>query len=354
MNCGSWIPYLYFSQGVYNRRSLMKKIAFMYLLLLFVLPTFVSAKSIEEKYWDYVVQCLEEVQNGGAFVGGLFPSGNNSNGLKGTKSVIFDVPFENGVATATLSCEPGWYDGYATWENASRDVLFQSYYVPDTYLGPGSHSMTFLMTVNPYRAVRIKMAGEYTPDPSDEVWFNGNQAWYDDNDGLWHSWVYEPWRVIDTKAVEIVWSGHGGWRVWLTPEYFFGVILETSTMDKALSAPTRVKAVSVLAEGTYLEDDLIKLVSLQYNQNLGCEVVTLKTGFVNGLTDFTLVLSSYDEETGRWLNYYSVTLDNVGENFTIPIGGWIRPGTEARVYFTDSATGQFWWKWLNWFERGKG
>ena len=324
----------------------MKKFVLMVLVAVFASSWVAKANTEEERYWEYVVASLEYLQQAGAvFAGQVYESSPWDDQNQDPASFPFAEYFAGGTARAVINCSPGWYQAWASWEDAvNRDQLFYSQYIEKTYFGAGQQTLQILMAVNPYRTIRFEIQGVPTSD--DEVWFNGVRAWRDGN--VWRVTVRKPWDVIGSE-VEVVWTGHGGWRIPLLQSYFGGVVVfNTSDMDKTILSATQLKAVSFLGEGTYLQDQPLEYTGRYYSQEFGCEVLEIDSALADDIQEFTLVLNGYDEYSGQRVNYYSATLRNVGGLFMIPLGDEsIRPMTVVRIFFIDPRTGEYAWQYLN-------
>jgi hypothetical protein len=331
----------------------MKKILFAILVSVFGLAPVSRGSTEGERYLAYSIACLDEIiDGGGVFAGQIYGSDLGNNDGK-EEPITFGEYFSGGIARATIGLEVGWYRAYTTWENADREVLFYSQGMDDTYLGPGLQTMVFPMAVYPYRSIVFEVPG-VIPTDSDQLWFNGVQAWRDGN--VWRVGVNKPWNVIG-EEVEVIWIGHGGWRITMTQSSFGGVmVFNTQDMDETLLAPTTLNVVSFLeGKGSYLDDDLIQYGSRYYSQEFGCWVLELESKFAQNVSELTVVLNGYYEYSGRWLNYKTVTLKNVSGVFLVPLGDtWIYPETNVRVYLVDPRTGDVVWKYLQaddlWFQ----
>jgi hypothetical protein len=334
----------------------MKKITLVTFALLFVGFGLTAKASTEEvRYWDYYVGCLEQIQRDGGFMNGEFYDSHPGADKIGYQRTGFTAAFRGGSAQTTVRLDPGWFQAWTGWEDpVFRDQLFQSTYVEQTYFGAGLQAMPFLMTLNGHRSVRFQFVGGALPSDTDQVWFGGIQAWRDGK--VWRAGINRPWNTIGTE-VEVVWVGNGGWRVQMIQSSFEGVItLEAVSMDASLISPTKVKAITLLAE-SYLEDeDLVKYGRQFYSQDLGCNVLEMKVGNPDlNISEFTIVLRGYDQGSGCWVNYYTAYLENVSGVFLIPLGNTqILPMTEARIYLIDPRTGEYVWRWLDtpglWYE----
>ena len=320
----------------------MKKFLFAILISVFGFTQMSEASTEEQRYWDYALSCLDEIQDGGVYAGQIYES--DLQGGSGEKSVAFGEYFLVGIARVVLSLEPGWWRAYSTWENKDREILFYSQYMDDTYLVSGLQTMVFPMSVYPYRSVQFEIPG-VIPNDSDQLWFNGVQAWRDGK--VWRAGINKPWNLIG-QDVEIIWIGHGGWRMTVT-QASFGTVLSFNpqVMDETLLAPTTLNVVSFLENGSYLDDDLIQYGGRYYSQEFGCWILELESKFVGNISEITIVMNGYNEGSERWLNYKTVSLKNVSGVFLVPIGEyWVYPQTNVRVYLVDPRTGDIVWRYL--------
>jgi hypothetical protein len=331
-----------------QKRGHMKRIMLVGLFALVMGWASVSKASTErERYYAYMVACLEQLQDGGTFVGSVYESNPWDDGSQERKKFQFGEYFQDGQARALISCTPGWYRGWASWKNSNfNEALFYSQYQNPTQIGAGLQAMPFIMTLNEYRSVRLDFKGALLSD-SDEIWFNGVRAWRDEN-GVWRAGVNKPWNVIGTEA-EVIWIGHGGWRLQVTQETFGGVIsLNTQDLDDGMMSPTKLKAISFLGDGAYLQEDLVKYTGRYWNEEFGCEVLEIESLFDRDIKEFTLVLNGLEQYSGKRVNYFTASVENVGGVFLIPIGNIsVMPETQMMVYFTDPRTGQTVYCWLD-------
>ncbi|OHA46185.1 MAG: hypothetical protein A2541_00685 [Candidatus Taylorbacteria bacterium RIFOXYD2_FULL_36_9] len=341
----------------------MKKLILLVALLMVGVSWSVRAANIdteEVRMRSYVTASLEDLLTNGAVYPGRITEINRWDGSEG-KVVSFSERFVDGVARASVNCGVGWFRGYAAWENLAGEQIFYSQSMDPTYLSSGEQTMPFAMTVNSNRMLVLEFQ-EAIPSNFDEVWFGDKQV--SRNGKKWQTWVYKPWNVIG-QTMEVIWSGHGGWRIPIEQGSFGStstIVLDAGSMDGSLLAPTRLKAVSFLADGAYLEDDLITYTGLSYSDNLGCTVLEMKSLFDGEIGELALVLNGYDEDSGSMVNYFTVSLEQVEGTFSIPLGNaWTRPYTQVRVYLTDPRTGGWVWKsisdtglWYTLGDNGRG
>lgn len=329
----------------------MKKHLFLLMMLVvfFSVVIYTQASTEEERYWDYVVAELENLQQGGVFSGNLFEIDQ-----KESASLSFAEYFVGGVARATINCKVGWYQGYASWENMDREQIFCSEYIAPTYLGAGLQSIPFMMTVNHSRSVKFVINGKPVTD-QDEIWFNGVRAWRD-NGNTWRAWVYKPWNVIG-QNVEVIWLGHGGWNLNFGVNSFSeNIILQTVDIDTSMISPTQLQVFSFLSDGAYLKEELVSYWGRYYDPGLSCDVLELESFFTSNIKEFTMILNGYQEYPNSMVNYFTVTVKNVSPGvFIIPLGNtWIRPYTNIKIFLTDPETGDYRWKYLDvrdlWYE----
>jgi hypothetical protein len=308
----------------------------------------VTASTEQERYWDYNLACLDEVQAGGSFEGSIYESNlwaeKNGQNYEPSWKSNFAEWFIDGQGKAMVNCEAGWCRAQTVWKNAQKEELFRSVHSDPTLLKGGLQSLPFAMRVNSDRRIRLDIKGVLVSD-QDEIWFNGSQAWYDGNS--WVSYVNEPWNVIGTE-IEVVWVGHGAWYIQFSHDSFrTSIPLNIADMDEAVQAPTRLKAFSFLEDASYLNEDLIQYSGQWYDQNLGCQVLGFTSSFVGDIKEFTVVLRGYDEYLDGYMNYFTASLDNVSEKFIVPLGNeWIMPRTTVKVYITDPRNGDVVWKQL--------
>jgi hypothetical protein len=323
----------------------MKKIVMAMLLVLGLVQAGLALTE-EQRYRRYVVSAIEEVINGGALKGQIYESIPGQNWPQEPKMISFGDYFKNGRAQALMDCDVSWYQGWATWNNLSNVRLFRSQYMEQTYISAGLQTMPFIMKVESARLMKLNVQGALLND-GDELWFNGARV-YQNEAGIWQVYAYKPWNLIGAE-VEVVWTGRGGWRIQMDENSFSGVInLNTALMDQTLLAPTKLKAISFLAEGSELEEGLVRYTGRSYDADLGCTVLNLQSLFDKDMKEFTLVLRGLDEQSGQMVNYYTVCLQDVGDDFMVPLGDtYIRPWTEVKVYLMDPRTGDYMQKRLD-------
>ncbi len=316
------------------------------MLLVLGLAQVSLALTEEQRYWRYCASSFLEISNGGAMKGAIYESIPGQKWPQNPKMISFGEYFKNGRAQALLDCDVGWYQSWSTWNNSSNVRLFRSQYTEQTYIGAGMQTMPFIMEVEYNRLVKLNVPGALFGE-NDELWFNGVRA-YQNEAGVWQANVYKPWNLIGA-AVEVVWIGHGGWRVQIDENSFSPVInLNPADMDATLLAPTRLKAISFLAQGSYLEEDLVRYTGQSYDADLGCTVLNLQSLFDRDMKEFVLVLRGLDEESGLMVNYYTVSLQDVGDEIMVPLGDVnIRPRTLVKIYLMDPRTGDYKQKWLD-------
>ncbi len=291
-----------------------------------------------QRYWAYAVSCLEEVRNG-VFEGEIYKVSNNTQPVVqvADDNLGFCFFIKDGVSKASLGCEPGWYNTWASWQNTKRDELFISQNMGPTLLSAGSQTMPLVMTLNYNRSIRFQIQG-VLPSDSDEVWFGDCRAWRDGN--YWRASVYKPWNVISTD-VKIIWTNHGGWVFNVNQGSFSDVItVDIGNIDPRITAPTQVMITSLL-DSSYLSDDFIKLTSCYYDQNIGCNVIAFSSDFGCEVSEITVVLNGYEQSIGQYGNYFNSTLKGVGGYFIIPLGNMqILPQTGIKIFLKDPRTGE--------------
>lgn len=309
----------------------------------------------ETRYWDYTVMLLEKLQDEGGVVSGeVFQTDPwNHDRDYNNKGYPFADNLVDGQSRSIVNCEVGWYNAYANWQSKDRrEEYFYSQGMEDTYLGGGVQFLAFEMRTSSSKLLRLKIPGAVL-STAEEVWFDGNMAWMDGE--FWNVYVYEPWNLLD-REVEVVWSGHGGWRMRLNLETLAGgtISLNTGKLDSSLVAPTRITAVSFLSDTSYLSEDLIRCYGAPYSDKLGCQVLDMDSLFDGEIKEVFIVLRSYDENLRQGLNYYTYLMKNVSSGFLVPLGNvGFRPNTDIKVYFQDPRTGNWVHKVL-WLENGGG
>jgi len=336
----------------------MKKLIMVAVIGLFTFGFAQMSKASTEavRYWDYVIAMLGTVQNGGEFQGKVYESTPAGQTPDNYWFSDFNQPFDGGsIAQAVIDCKPGWYGAWAQWNNGLKDCLFYSQYMGVTYVEPGPQAMPLSMVVNPYPVLRFKVSGIPTSNDQ-EVWFGGNPAWFDGN--TWRTTVYKPWNAMGNQ-MEVVWMGHGGWRVNLNPEAFNGVLsFSTKEMDPALNSPTTVKALSFLGEGAYLREDLIKYTDRYFNEEFGCIVMEFESAFNGSMGEFIMQLNGLDEASGQRVNYCTRRVEGAEGVFLVTLGNTqILPETQVKVFLSKPVSGEYCWKWVDsdlWFEATGG
>jgi len=305
------------------------------------------ASTEEQRGWEYTVAQLELFQRvGGVFTGQLYKENPYNRDGSQQWSASWAEYIIGGSAQATIGCSVGYHRAWANWEDlVYRDTVFYSQYQNLTYLSAGAQSLVFQMVLNPYRVVRFEIGGVLLTG-EEEIWFNGQQAWFDGT--TWRGVVYEPWNVIG-QDIQIVWVGHGSWTVQLSQDSFGGLLsLSTANLNPSVTTPTTLRAVSFLYDGTYLEDDLIRCTGTYWNQEFGCQVVEFESLFDNDINDMVVKLIAYDQNLQEQVDYLTSQVSGASGTFIIPLGNTsIMQNTYIKVCLIDPRTGEWVWKYLS-------
>jgi hypothetical protein len=239
-----------------------------------------------------------------------------------------------------ISAGPGYYRGYASWNDEGGNPLFYSYDYKMTQFKAGINWKDFPVYLSPNRNIQLKIEG---PSNSDEVWVNGQRAWF--SNGYWHVGVNEPWNVDE---LSIIWTGHGGWKVAVNPSYPFGntFVLTSDWMDSTQDSVSQMAAVSFSGEDSWVSD-IAGFQRFSYSQ--GDQVVEFVTSIPSG-TKVMVFFSCYDQNVGT-VEYYNTTVNVTsvlvdGLMIRVPLTGtWFDLNqTQVRFVFQD-ANGKYWQTW---------
>lgn len=230
---------------------------------------------------------------------------------------------------------PGYYRGYANWNDKWGNALFSSSEYKLVLFKAGINLKDFPVYLNSGTVVHLKIEG---PSNSDGVWVNGQQAWF--SDGYWHAWIDQPWLV---DSLNIIWSGHGGWKVKVSPSFAFDSVtqLTNAGMDPANDVVAQMTAVSYSGEDSWTNG----VANYLYvdSDPIGNQVAKLATSIPYD-TKVMVFFSYYDQNLGT-VEYFSTTVAVTGRLadgvILVPLTGtWFNESqTQIRLVYTDSGGG---------------
>jgi hypothetical protein len=240
-----------------------------------------------------------------------------------------------------ISAGPGLYRGYASWNDKWGNPLFNSYDYKLTVFNAGVNMKDFPVYLVQYRNIQLKIEG---PNSHDEVWVNGQQAWF--FSGYWHVPINEPWNVDE---LSIVWTGHGGWELPVDPSYPFGevIVVTADGMNPGQDSVSQMAALS------YSGEDSWTYGISSYMYMVGDSQGNVSALFAADIPEGTKVMvffSYYDQKFGT-IEYFNTTVKTVNKNpeglvILVPmVGTWFDESrTQVRIVYKDS-DGKYWQTW---------
>jgi hypothetical protein len=242
-----------------------------------------------------------------------------------------------------ISAGPGYYRGSASWNDKGGNSLFRSCDYKLVVFKSGINMKDFPVYLCQYRNIQLKIEG---PSTSDDVWVNGNRAWF--SNGYWHVQIDEPWNIDE---LNIVWTGHGGWKVAVNPEYPFGdaIVITADGMDPTQDSASQMAAISFSGEDSWIYD-VAGYMGIVGDTD-GNVAARLATSIPEG-TKVIVFFSYYDQNLGT-VEYYNtaVKVTDVlvdGTVILVPlIGvGFDENQTQIRIVWQD-ADGKWWQSWVS-------
>jgi hypothetical protein len=242
--------------------------------------------------------------------------------------------FLNGEASLQMDVKsgPGNYRGYASWNDKLGNQLFYSYDYKLTTFWPGLNAKDFPMFLDPNRMVRFQIEGVGN---NEEVWINGNRAWF--NEGYWHTQINQPWLL---DAIGIVWTGHGGWNVAVSPSFKFGgvVSLVQANINPSQDSVSQMVAVSYAGDDSWMQYGSVGSYMYQiYDSEQDCYALQIATIIPNG-TKVMAFLSYWDDGLKITVEYSTSALESKDGFIFIPLkrGVWFDQNQSSiRLVFPD-------------------
>lgn len=255
---------------------------------------------------------------------------DNSWHSSGAASFTGDVAF----LKMDVTPGPGFYRGYAGWNDKWGNPLFSSMDCKLVLFKAGVNLKDFPVYLNGSTVIHQKIEG---PSSGDGVWVNGQQAWF--SDGYWHANIDQPW-LVDT--LDIIWSGHGGWKMSVSPTFAFDSVIQLTgaSMDPTNDIVAQMAAVSYPGEDSWVWD-VAGYESIDNDSN-GNQVAKLVTSIPYG-TKILVFLSYYDQNLGS-IEYFGTAVtvtDKLADGLVILIplaGTWFSESqTQIRLVYTDAS-----------------
>ena len=238
---------------------------------------------------------------------------------------------------------PGYYRGFANWNDKWGNALFSSSEYKLVYFKAGMNLKDFPVYLSPGTTLHLKIDG---PSNSDGVWINKNQAWF--SDGYWHAYIEQPWMV---DSLDVIWDGHGSWTVGVSPSFKFDSVIQLTgtNMDHTEDIVAQMTAVSYPGEGSWTDG------VASYERNIGDPqgnpMIELITSIPYG-TKVMVFFNYYDQNLGM-VEYYNTTVKVTdvlvdGTIMSVPLSGtWFNLGqTQVRIVWQDT-NGKYWQSWVS-------
>ena len=240
--------------------------------------------------------------------------------------------FANDEANLTMDVGsgPGYYRGYANWNDKWGSPLFSSIEYKLTYFKAGMNIKDFPVYLNDNIMVHLKIEG---PSSSDGVWVNGQQAWY--LDGYWHVNINKPWLV---DSLNIIWADHGGWSVDVSPSFAFDsvIVFTCANIDPTDDVVAQMTAVTYSGDDSWT-NDVAYYVAGNDSKN-----IKMTTSIPYG-TKVMVFFSYYDQNLGTTVEYYNTTVQVTdvlcdGLIILVPVTEtWFYEGqSQIRLVYTDA------------------
>lgn len=249
--------------------------------------------------------------------------------------------FSNDEASITMDivAGPGLYRGYARWNDKWGNPLFGSMEWKISQFKAGLNYKDFPVYMYWSRIIHLQIDG---PTANDAVWVNGNRAWF--SDGYWNVSINQPWTIDE---LNIVWTGHGGWKVGVDPSFRFdlGISLAAKDMDPSNDSVSQMMGLSYAGEDSFVHN-VVKYEGIYYDPTQQCDVVQMSTTVTN-VTKAMVFLSYWDNNLGT-VEYYSSIVEVKNQTILLPlIDTWFDYNYGAiRVVYTDSS-GKTWQTWVS-------
>lgn len=248
--------------------------------------------------------------------------------------------FFNGEATLHIDVQsgPGNYRGWASWNSRMGDELFYSYDYKLTTFRSGLNVKDFPMMLNPSRTVRFQIEGVGS---NEEIWVGENRAWF--NEGYWRVTINQPWLL---DVIEIIWPGHGGWKVAVSPTFNFGstIPLVQADIDSNRDSVSQMMAISYSGEDSWMQYGSVGSVMYQiYDSTQNCYVIQIATIIPDG-TKVMAFLSYWNDNLGTTIEYSTSALKSQDGYIFIPLkeGMWFDQNQcSIRLVFPDNK-GKMW------------
>jgi hypothetical protein len=277
------------------------------LSVLFCVNVFASTE--EQRRLEYALATLDDVTTMNVWV----------DEIHGSWSTNVTKEFVGGVAEAVLNLTfgPATYSVGSEWQDKNGYTLFRCWgSLKEIKAGMNYVDLPMYIYYGRHLFLRFKQP---EVNKNSEIWVNGNPAWFDGTE--WRAYVQEPWNVTN---LQIVWTGHGGWNIGVTPSFDYGqtTTLSTDDMDPTITSSAQAIGLSYLGETSWPTQQQVFVSDVQWDSSLGCEVLSCYNTIYKKYGSFkALVLFTYYDQdyTGERVQYFSKHVTVEDGMFTVPL-----------------------------------